>query len=173
MKKHTVKRKFLRAVESFNKMAYTPPPGDPGAAGGMPPGAPMGGDPLAMLAALGGGGMMPPGGAPPGGAPPTAPAEQAPLPPPPADASAAAAAGPPPGESTGVNTTGIAQLQAAVAILKEGIKQLEKAVDAVGQGESAEPGAPPPEAAPPVEGEKTASTAEHALLDWLRMYANS
>lgn len=127
------------------KSAFTPPSGGPmpmdpmammggmGGMGGSPggaPGGPMPMDPMSMMGGMGGA----PGGDS-GGLPP--------LPPPPpelAEISADTAGSA--GGSAG-NTT--ASLQAAVAILKEGLKQLERAVNEISSG-------PAPQEAP-----KTAS----------------
>jgi len=171
MNKKTAKKRFLRAISEFEKLAYAPPPGDPAAMGGGAPGGPMGGDPMAMLAALGGAlpGM---GGPPPGGAPaPGGPMPDQMAPPPPPDAAAAAAdAGPAPGEG-GSKDEAVAQLKAAIAVLKEGMKQLDKALDVISQGIPASP-APAPEETPPAEAPKVASFDEKVLWDWLRLYAN-
>lgn len=138
-------KKLLIRQALFNKLAYVPPPqsggqpqggmdpsmlmgmmgGMPGGGmpggGGMPPDAMGGGLPPEMMGMMGGGDMGP--GGPPGGQdtmgglPPTDMSDVEP-------------------STGGVGGGGDpnAQLRAAIAILKEGIKQLEKAVDALGTG---------------------------------------
>lgn len=129
-------RKLLIKQALYNlKRAYTPPPGggmDPSMmmGGGAPPGGGM--DP-AMMGGMPGAGMpgmdpmmMGGAGAPPGG-------DTSALPPPDVsgiDPSMTGGAGGSPGGTSGAT----AQLQAAIAVLKEGLRQLEKAVDQMGGG---------------------------------------
>ena len=146
-----IKQALIRA--GATKRAYTPPPpgGDPNAMGGMPPGM----DPSMMggMPPMGGGagGGMPPGGDPSmmGGMPPMG-GDMGGMPPMGGDMG-----GMPPMDMSGVDPSmdaapgggeAKAQLQSALAVLREGIKQMEKAVEALAGGSGAPSEGAPKEA---------------------------
>jgi len=144
-----LKKRFIKeAIAALTKAAYTPPAGG---AQGAPPG---GMDPNALMSLLGGvgGGGMPPMdmgmGAPPadmgGGAgmPPMGMGGGMPPGPGPSDMGGMTDTNMPPTDMSGIEPTDTApgttggadsttQLRSALAILKEGLKQLERAVDAM------------------------------------------
>jgi len=144
-------KRFGEVIDGIIKYGFVPPAGDPLMGGGMPMdggipmgggmpmdmggGMPMGGVPMDLGALMGGGGMPPP--AMPGPEAPITPQDIASVSP---DATM--------GGGAGGETDVIASLRAAVAILKEGIKQLDKAVSqlAAGPVPSGEQATPSPEA---------------------------
>lgn len=142
-------RDIAYALSYLVKTAYTPPQGQqpPPADQGIPP---------ELMALLGGGGAppqgggAPPAGGAPGGAPPADQSQAAGAPPAdagtppsaPSDAELMAALGlgpggeaAPPPPAPGGSSEAVTQLQAAVAVLREGLKQLERAVNALANPE--------------------------------------
>lgn len=166
----------VQVLRQLLKLAYAPPMGQPGMGGGMGGmGAGTGGEiPPEMLTALMGGGA--PGGAP--GSDPMAgmPPDMAGMmgmgteggevPPPETPPTAGEVSDVAPDQGSG--TDGVTALQSAIAILREGLKQLEKAVDTLGGGEATEGSPNQAGMTGGTEVPKTASYEEIDIIDLLR-----
>lgn len=172
----------VQVLKQLLKLAYAPPAGQPGMGGGMGGMGGMGGEiPPEMLAALMGGGA--PGGAPGGDPMAGMPPDMAGMPP---DTAGMLGMGPEGGEvpppetpptagevsdiapDQELGTSGVTALQSAVAILREGLKQLEKAVETISGGNATEGSPNQVGMTGGTEVPKAASYEEIDIIDLLR-----